>query len=424
MPALRWLLVVLCLSCSTFAPALFAQKTTPQKITFAGTTANPTELLAVSGLKPGNPVGQAEIQAAGQKLMDTGMFSDAQFSFDGVDLNFTLKPAATMDPVRYSNFPWWNEAALNAAVAAKVPLFHGSVPPESGMQQRVAAALTALLAEKGVQATVTGVPGEDATTHAAVVEYHIDAPPVQVGSLHLSGVSAEWAEPVLAIQNAAVGQEFDPATEATLATALRAIYHRQGYLDEAMSGFTHGAPEVVEGKVVVPVTARVEQGSQYRVKGMHFAGDSVMTADNFNKIAQLHLADIANEDRLRATLAAMATAYKSKGYLRAKVDDKPTLDAVTRTVDYTIAVEPGPEFHMGKLSLVNLNEQQTAEVRQCWPLHEGDVYDAVVVPQFLNRYKNQLHSLDGWSASYKAYEHEDTQAVDLVVTFQSGGPLH
>ncbi|MGA7524011.1 MAG: POTRA domain-containing protein [Acidobacteriaceae bacterium] len=405
-------------------PALSAQKFSPQKITFSGTTANAAELLAISGLKPGEAVGQAEMQAGAQKLIDTGMFSDVQFSFNGVDLNYALKPATTMEPVRFDNFPWWDAAALNAAVAAKVPLFHGSVPPESSMQQAVATALTALLAAKGVTATVTGTPAEDPATHAVWVGYHIDAPAVQVGSVHLSGVSADWAEPVLAIQKAAEGQDFDGATEATLATALRAIYDRQGYLQEALTGYAHGTPELVDGKVMVPVSAVVQEGAQYRVRGMQFAGDAVLNAEAFNKMAKLHLADIANEDLLHATLAEMATVYKSKGYLRAKVDVTPALDAGRRTVDYAITVDPGPAFHMGTLSLVNLNDQQTAEVRQCWPLHEGDVYDALVVPQFLNRYKNQLHSLDGWSASYKAYEHEDTHAVDLVVTFRPGGPLH
>ena len=256
------------------------------------------------------------------------------------------------------------------------------------------------------------------------MEYHIDTPAVQVGSVHLSGVSAQWAEPVLAIQKAAEGQAFDRRRRLTLATALRAIYHRQGYLGEALTGFTHGAPELAQGRILVPVSATVQEGPQYRVRGMHFAGDAVVSAEAFDKMAKLHLADIANEDQLRATLAELAAAYESRGYLRAKVDDTPTLDAGRRTVDYAITVQTGPVFHMGTLALVNLNERQTAEVRQCWPLHEGDVYDAVLVPQFLNRYRNQLHSLDGWSASFMANEHDDTKVVDLVVTFQRGGPLH
>jgi outer membrane protein assembly factor BamA len=417
-----WCVVVL--SGVMLAGPAVAQNYVAKKITFSGTTLNPAELLAASGLKPGQTLGQKDIQAAAQKLIDTGMFSDVQFSFDGVDLNYALKPADGMQPVSYLNFPWWDDRALTAAVAAKVPLFHGEIPPESGMQQQVARALTELVGEKGVTATVTGTPREAlGGGKAAGIDYQIVAPPVEVGSVHLSGVSAEWADPVLAIQKAAVGEDFDPATEATLEAALRAIYHRQGYLEMTVNGYAHGTPEVADGKVMVPVSATVAEGAQYRVRGMHFAGDAVVTADEFNRMAKLHLADIANEDLLRGTLAAMAVEYKSRGYLRAKLDAAPALDAKTRTVDYTVSVVPGPEFTMGTLGLVNVSDEQKAEILKVWPLKEGDPYNAVLVAQFLVRYKNELHSLDGWSAAYKAYEHEDTHVVDLVVTFRPGGPL-
>ncbi|MGC1159175.1 MAG: POTRA domain-containing protein, partial [Acidobacteriaceae bacterium] len=170
--------------------------------------------------------------------------------------------------------------------------------------------------------------------------------------------------------------------------------------------------------------ATIAEGGQYKVAGLHLTGDVLMTPEEFTKAAKLHPGDIANEDLLRGTLAMIATPYKAHGYLRAKIDAAPTMDSANHTVDYAITVAPGPVFHMGELSLVNLNDQQKAQVLQYWPLHAGDVYDAVLVPQFLTKYKNQLHALDGWSASYKAYEHEDSHIVDLVVTFRAGGPLN
>ena len=273
-------------------------------------------------------------------------------------------------------------------------------------------------------ATVSAVPAKDEAMKDAGVEFHVDAPPVEIGVVTFSGAGSAWADPLAAIEKAAMGQDFDPATEATLATALRAIYHRQGYLDVAMTGFAHGEPRLIDGKVMVPVSATIVEGGQYKVAGLHLTGDVLMKPEEFTKAAKLHPGDIANEDLLRGTLAAIAGPYKAHGYLRAKIDATPTMDAANHTVDYAITVEPGPVFHMGELSLVNLNDQQKAQVLQYWPLRAGDVYDAVLVPQFLTRYKNQLHALDGWSASYKAYEHEDSHIVDLVVTFRAGGPLN
>ena len=54
---------------------------------------------------------------------------------------------------------------------------------------------------------------------------------------------------------------------------------------------------------------------------------------------------------------------------------------------------------MGEISLMNLSDQQRAEVLRYWPLQEGDVYDATVANSFLLKNKTTLHSLDGWSAT-------------------------
>src|SRR5579871_4083756 len=117
--SLRPILLTFCL---VLGPLSGAQKFVPKQIIFSGASAAQSELLTVAGLKPGNSVTQADIQAAAQKLMDTGAFSDIRFAFDGVQLTYTLKSAA-MQPVSYQNFPWWDGDSLSAAIGAKVPLF-------------------------------------------------------------------------------------------------------------------------------------------------------------------------------------------------------------------------------------------------------------------------------------------------------------
>lgn len=394
-----------------------------KKITFTGVPQSQSELLAFTGLAAQKPISHDQVQAAAQKLMDTGLFGDIQFKYDGTELLYTLTPGTDALPVEYVNFPWWDEASLNAAVAAKVVLFHGSLPQESTLQQPVADALQALLAAKGVQAMVTATPTQDPAGKFTGVQFHIDAPPVQIGTVTFSGVVAPWNEPVDAIARAVEGQNYDGATEAKLATALRAIYHRQGYLEMAMTGYAHATPRVMDGKVLVPVSADIAEGAQYRLAAMKLSGDVLMQPDEFAKNALLHPGEVANEDLLHGTLAAIAIPYKAHGYLRAKIDATPSFDDATHTVSYTISIVPGPVFRMGELSLINLSNEQRAEFLKTWPLREGDVYDATLPAQFLLKNKNSLHSLDGWSATYKAYEHDDTDIVDLVVTFQQGGPL-
>ena len=410
------------------APALTAQKYDIQKISFTGyPAATQAELMTVAGLQSGVPLGQPEIQAAAHKISETGLFSNVQFAFDGAELKFTLQPADGAVPALFANFPWWDNKALTAAVAAKVPLFHGTVIPESGIQQQVTAALAALVAERGVQATITSQPHSDLGKLVGL-EFRIESPPIQIAEVRFAGASAGLAEPVNGIAKAAVGKEFYEATEPTLQSALRAVYHRQGYLDFAMTKFAHGEPQLAGGRVGVPVNATIVEGPQYRVAGLMLSGDALMTQEEFAKRAKLRVGDVANEDLLQATLAEIAAPYKAKGYLRASIQANPTFDKTAHfdhpgnTVSYSINVVPGPVYHMGKLTIVNLDDERKALVLKYWTMHEGDVYDATYLPSFLPANKSNLHALDGWSATYKQYEHEDTHLVDLTVTFRQEGP--
>lgn len=408
------------------APGLLAQKFAPQKITFSGYSgASQAELLAASGLSPGVPLGQAEMQAAAQKLSDTGLFSDIHFSFDGSELLYTLTPATGAGPVYYQNFPWWDSKSLTAAVAAKVPLFHGFAVPESGLQNQIAAALTALVQEKGVTANVTAAPRKDESSGIVNgVEFRIDSPRVQIGQVKFAGASGGFTDKLAAIQKAAAGQDYTEGTESTLQQAVKAVYHRQGFLDVSMTHFAYGQPQVLNGKVLVPVNITLQEGPQYFLKGLTLSGDILITPDEFAKRAKIHAGDVANEDLLRQTLAEVTQPYKAKGYLHATINATPVFDHWQHTVDYSITVNPGPVFHMGKLTVLNLDPDRQALVMKYWTLNQGDAYDATYAPTFLNRNRSNLHALDAWSMTYKQYESEDTHVVDLVVTFQQGGPLN
>jgi outer membrane protein assembly factor BamA len=409
---------------------LTAQKFPIEKITFNGyPAATDAELMTVAGLQAGVPLAQAEIQAAAQKLSNIGLFSKVQFAFDGSELKFTLQPADGAVPALFANFPWWDNKTLAAAIAARVPLFHGNVIPESGMQQQITAALTTLVADKGVQATITSQPSSDSGKPVGV-KFQIDTPPVQVADVKFIGASPGLADLVSAIAKAAAGQQFNEATEATLQTALRAVYHRQGYLDFAITKYARGEPQVAGGKVGVPLSATIVEGPQYRVAGLTLSGDVLMTQEEFAKRAKLHVGDVANEDLLRATLAEIAAPYKTRGYLRVSIEATPTFDRTAHfdrtgnSVSYSINVVPGPVFHMGKLTIVNLDDDKKALVLKYWTMHDGDVYDATYPPGFLTRNKADLQALNGWSAIYKQYENDETHVVDVTITFRPGGPLN
>jgi len=225
---------------------------------------------------------------------------------------------------------------------------------------------------------------------------------------------------VSAVQRAAAGQTFNSATEETLWVEVRNIYHRLGYLDVAMTGFAPGTPGLLGGRIIVPVNATIEPGAQYRLSSITIAGDVLITHDEFAREAKIRPGEIVNEDLLRQTLAAVAEPYKERGYLRATIGAAPTYDRTQHTVSYVVTVIPREVYHMGKVAVENLNEERKAAFANAWEMHAGDVYNANYPPAFLARIVKTVQSLDGWSATYKEYEHPDTHVIDLLITFDPG----
>lgn len=403
-----------------------AQTYSIEKIAFSGSNLSQGELLTFTGLQPGE-VTRDGMQAAADRLTGSGLFVTAKFELDGTTLTFDLEPSPGVVPVQYDNFPWWTNKALNEAVAAKVPLFHGALYPGGPMREQVSAALVSLLAAKDVAgATISTAPVGDADGTQVAIRYHIDAPPVVIGAFHVYGYSGVWTQPMEAVEKAAFRQKFDGSVREKLADQVRSAYGKRGFIDMQMTEPAAGAPQVVNGEIAVPLSATIQsEGGQYHVAGIHVQGDSLVTAEQLERNANLHPGDVADPERSKQ-LAEKATAtYRAQGYLKATIDAKPALDRAQHTVDYTIAVEPGPVYRMGTLTLVNLDDKQKAELMPYWLLHPGDVFDPDLMGKSISNYHEQrAHAVQsirtGFTAKWSA--DETTHTVDVVLTFDKAPP--
>lgn len=409
-----------CLSLS-----LNAQQYQPKRVTFSGyKNATNDELFAASGLKKGDTIGSPEINAAAQKLSDTGLFESIKFKFDGEELHFDLKPAPNIFPIEFDNFPWWSDSELLTQLHTRIPFFHGALTAQSGLQQQISDALTAMLSDQHIAATIEAAVAVDRKTGTTTsVRFHVSSPSVVFGSVTFNGASPANAPDLDPIARAAAGQTYASDSAASvLSTAVINVFHNKGYLEVTTGGFAHQAPGLSGDKISVPVSLNISEGTQYHLGKLILAGDVLMTQDEFLKHAYLHPGDIASEEKLRLTMAYVAAPYRSKGYLRSRITGRPAFNRDQQTVDYTISVTPGEVFHMGTIKIENLNDDQQAAFLKVWKLKPGDPFDPVYEATVLKQ-NTSLRILDGYSASYKNYENEDTHIVDVVYTFHKGGPL-
>ncbi|MCL2661095.1 MAG: hypothetical protein FWD64_11345 [Acidobacteriaceae bacterium] len=399
----------------------------PANIIFSGASVySESELLAFIGLKPGTVSTVAAVQAAAQKLSDTGLFADVQFQSEPRGLVFALKlmPESNLLPARFSNLVWWSNEELAKALETRVPLYHGLVPIAGNMQDAVMAALTAMLAEKNVQAKVSVIPvvpslGATPTGY----NFLIESPQVLVRSVAFTSASAAMQMQLEGVSKDAAGQPFDrDSTGLSITSRVTQLYRDAGYLDAAVANISRSAPEVTSGAINLDLTATIHEGEPYRISAFTWPGSDIISAEDFNKRVQLHAGDIASQSVIKSGLGIIGGAYYSKGYQDAKIQALATPDAANHQVAYNIRVVPGPQYRIKSVNAVGLDEQQLKDFNANWRLKPGEVYDVTYVNSFLLK-NTAIKSLQGYSATYKALSDTNTHLVDLTVTFVKGGNL-
>src|SRR5687767_5321 len=100
------------------------------------------EVVATSGLKTGALFSLEELDAAGQRLVDSGLFAKVAYrtSTKGnlMTVVFQVEEAGGgQSPVVFDNFVWFTNDQLIAAIKREVPSFVGTAPDSGNMTDRI-----------------------------------------------------------------------------------------------------------------------------------------------------------------------------------------------------------------------------------------------------------------------------------------------
>jgi len=391
----RALAAVLFLTCFS----ALAQTYTPKEIRFEGAEGTDSaELLRAADLKPGATISVAQIEAAMQRLGDTGMFSDIRYSVDSRALVFKLTPvvAAAALPVRYANFVWWQPAELERLVEAKVPIFHGSLPLRGNLTDQVEAALVDLLREKGIAATITTLESRD-TPHGPITStaLMITQPQISLGEIRLQGalpaVQPKFEERKLMLSD----EDFDlVASSDAIQRSVADVYQNAGYLDIATDPPAFSAPRPdprakLSPRYLVDATAIIHPGEVYRISRIDLPSASPLSQSELSHAADLKVGAPASAAALRVAQAEIQRAGEDRGYLAARASVDSTKDGTAHTVAYTFSLNLGELFHLSALDASALPPAQQQAFLSSIHAAPGVVVDK----DLRNRIGQALHDL-------------------------------
>jgi len=360
-----------------FAPLAAAQTYTPKTIRVDAPPAVDTaEALRIAALPANAPLTKQQIEAALQRIADTGLFSDVGYTVDAAALVIKLTPSASsqLQPAHFSNFVWWQPAELESLLEARVPGYHGQLPLAGTLTDQVKAALVSLLHTKGIDATVDA---HQNGFSADSVTLSIVSPSIVIGDLQLHNALPALLPQLKSVQHRLHGEDFDIAeTTKTVQDSVNDVYRNAGYLAVDTSAPTTSAPRKDLLTYAVDLSSTITPGDIFHIATITIHAQPPLSEADLAKAANIKPGDVASPAAQRLASGEMQLAYENQGYFDAKALFTLHQDNQAHTVEYTYTFVPGDLYHFASIDTSALALDQQAAFARTFTVTPGALADA------------------------------------------------
>ena len=439
---MKWLLIVLMLAPGLgFAQArTAARKGAPKKTETPAPTKWPIEtllvegnhnygadqILAVAGLKLGQFAGKEEFEAARDRLVASGAFETVGYKFEpgpnqkGYVATFQVTEVNPAYPVRFEalGVP---ASEIEQTLRAKDPLFSSKkMPATKAVLDRYVGWIQEYVATKGNSEKLTARLMPAGTDQFEIVFRPARNYP-SVAQVTFDG-NKGVPQNVLrdAIGGVAIGQPYtEERFRELLDTAVRPAYEARGYLRVK---FPQVRTEPVKDVQGLHVFVTVDEGETFQLSKVTIDGASPVSPDALIKTGGFKTEEVANFDQVNEGLEKMRLSLRRAGYLEAKLTPNRILDDTKKTVQVAVRIDPGPQFTMGKLTIVGLDLNGEFEMRRIWTLKEAKPFNPEYPQIFLNRIREEglFDNLGNTKSDVKVNGQDHT--ADVTLTFSGATP--
>jgi len=379
--------------CILVTTAVFAQ--TGRKIAAIETeglqTLTKETVIASSGLKIGETFSVDAIDAAAQRLLDSGLFKRVAYRTRNVGANVTIifqleEAKGQSSPVVFDNFIWFSDEELAAAIKREVPSFNGSAPDIGNTNEAITKALQNLLAERKL-------PGQ--VEHNITEREHlfrVTGVPMKICTLHFPGAQSVPEQKLIDATRSSMDLEYSRQSAMTFPKfGLFPIYRELGHLRASF-----GPPVVKPGKnddcEGVDLTIPVNEGAVYSWTKAEWSGNQVLSPKELDDALGMKPGEVANGKKFDKGLSEVKNAYGKHGYIQVRMNPTPEFDDGAPKVTFKIAVNEGPQYRMGTVEFKGVSPVDAALLAEKWTLKSGEVYDRTYTTRFFRVEADEIMS--------------------------------
>ena len=376
------ILATICV-CILFTTATFAQGGRKiARIETEGLQALTAEtVIATSGLKIGDTFTVEAIDAAAERLVESGLFKKVAYrtrnAGGNVTVTFQLEEVkGQSSPVVFDNFIWFTDEELTAAIKREVPSFNGSAPDAGNTTDAIKQALQNLLTERKL-------PGQveyNLTEHEHL--FRVEGVPMTVCTLHFPGAQSVPEQKLIEVTRSSMDRQYSRQSANTFPKyGLYPIYRELGHL-RASFGSPVAKPESNENCEGVDLTIPVNEGPIYSWATAEWSGNKVLSAQELDAALGMKAGEVANGKKFDKGLNEVKKAYGKHGHIQTDMTPTPEFDDAGTKVTFKIAVNEGPPYRMGTVEFKGFTPVDAALLAEKWTLKSGDVYDQSYAAHF------------------------------------------
>ena len=323
----------------------------------------PEQIIAATGLQPGQNVSEDDFKSVTRHLGETGAFSDVAYSFqfgpEGMKLALQVTDSNPFVPVRFENIVWFSDQELFEKLRTRVPLFQGQLPVTGDLADEVSEALQVLAIELKLRGRVDYLRAGPEDGPMEAFEFSITGQPIIVRKIDFSGASPAELPELEAAARKLTGQDYTRSRLMLQAEKnFLPVFLARGYLKATVAAPQPKVAEDTPEETLVDVTFPITPGSQYKVTGVQLSGyKDVFPVEKLRELIHLQPGQPANAVQADQDVEALKKLYGTRGYMGVKIHPVPEMNDSDSTVGYVFQFQEGSIYKMGDLEVRGPGQQ-------------------------------------------------------------------
>jgi outer membrane protein assembly factor BamA len=375
-------------------------------------------IIAASGLKIGDLVGEADFKQALERISAAGVFDGLEWRYDpqgdGYKVTFTVHELEQLYPVEFQGFDD-SPDELKAFLAEKIPLFAPRLPSTGPLIDRIGDALQTRWQSQGHESRVIGQLEAQATGGLVM----LFRPQERLRTISL--VTFENTEVISAFDlqsffnRIARGEEYSETRLGELLRYnVRPLYEEKGRMGVKFCPCT---TDDDPDNLGLRVRVQVDEGPEYVYGAVPPPEIAAMDPEKIESMYSPKAGATVNMKQARESQAAIEEMLRANGFIRARTQLDVKVNDEAKTVDLAFLADPGYRYAFDRLVIEGLDILAEPIIRKRWGMASGAPYSPKYPGFFLSRLQEENAFENLQDTRFKEDVDETTKRVTVTLQF-------